>query len=167
MFHKIQGLTAREAQAANTRVFTGDGSPYLRVPGLLAVEAVRVGNQDIPLFEEREYPKDAQQKRFETKQEPLIALDHADDGTPILLRSILSNDGMWQKGQPVYVTGEWADQPTPAQPQKPATEVEDEFSKMEYPQLKEAAAAAGLEVRGNPSKVELLAFLREKKAAAP
>jgi hypothetical protein len=98
-----------EQLAANTREFIGDGTPYLKVPGCVKVESVRVGQQVIPLAEIRNYPTDATLQRFDQVTEPMIALEQGNDGTPVLMRSQLSNDGIWQKDKPVYVTAQWSD----------------------------------------------------------
>jgi hypothetical protein len=38
---------------------------------------------------------------------PLIKQDKLDDGTPVLVRSVKSNDGFWQLGLQVQVDGDW------------------------------------------------------------
>jgi hypothetical protein len=114
-FHPVAGIDKREEVAANTRAFAGDGTPYLKVPGLLAVIAVRVNHAELPLSETREYPTDHTHQRLMAEEFATVSLQHSQDGCPILLRSILSNDGMWQKDEPIYVTGDWADSvPAPA-----------------------------------------------------
>ena len=108
-FHPVAGVDRREEVAANTRAFKGDGTPYLKVPGLLKVEGIRVNFAELPLVEKREYPVDHTHQRLMTDEFPTVALEQAQDGTPVLLRSITSNDGLWQDGEPIYVTGEWDD----------------------------------------------------------
>lgn len=112
-FHTLSTLTAADQVAGRTREFAGDGSPYLRVPGLVTLEAVRIGTVEIPLTEKRTYPTDGTHKNFEHVDEPLIQLERDHQGA-VLLRSILSNNGLWQSGQPVYVSGTWDDAATPA-----------------------------------------------------
>ena len=113
-FHEFP--TAKDAPDLGTaRVFTGDGSALLKVPGIVSVSQVRIGDTILPLFEERTYPTDSTGTKFEDREEKMLDIqtDPA-DGTPTLLRSKLSNDGLWQAGQIVYVSGEWEDEKKPA-----------------------------------------------------
>lgn len=107
MFHPIEGLTQAETAAANVREFKGDGSPYLHVPGLKKLAGVRVGPQIIPLEIEQRIPTSPSLTEFETVKTPLVVVETAPTGERILLRSIQSNNGIWQDGMPVYVAGEW------------------------------------------------------------
>ncbi len=107
MFAALEGLNAQEMYAANVRTFVADGTPYLFVPGLKSVSSVRVGGTTIPLEEMREFPMDADHKRFISIPIPLISLQFDSSGNAILLRNELSNDGIWQPGVNVYVGGEW------------------------------------------------------------
>jgi hypothetical protein len=108
MFHPIGGLTQQERETHNTKVFDGNGTPFLKVPGLVRVEAVRVNAMDLPLQRVVEYRTDAAEgSAAERMTLPLVVVDRDEDGTPVLLRSMLSNDGIWQDGAKVYVTGEW------------------------------------------------------------
>ena len=108
-FHPLVGISEEERSAKNVRQFVGDGSPVLKVPGLKEVTSVRVGTADIPLTMTEQVPIDVDAKRHETHEIALIKLDKAPDGTPILMRSIKSNNGMWQAGVPVFVGGKWGD----------------------------------------------------------
>lgn len=113
-FATLSTLSAADQAAGRTREFAGDGSPFLRVPGLVSFTAVRIGTTDIPLTERRKYPTNGSLTAFQDVDEPLFFLDRDAQG-PVLLRSEISNNGLWQSGQPVYITGEWADAtPTPA-----------------------------------------------------
>lgn len=109
MFHALNGLTAQEAQAANVRQFVGDGTPYLKVPGLSdgSIKSVRLGNQYLPLEMTQSFPLNPQGTQFEDVTSPMILAAPGPDGVMILLRSIQSNDGIWQKDVPVYVQAEW------------------------------------------------------------
>lgn len=106
-FHDPSHVEEREVIDAKTRKFEGDGTPFLIVPGCKSVEAVRVGTIDLPPFEERRYLHDLTGVPGDTVREPLWSLSQTPDGRPVLLRSLLSNLGHWQKAQPVFVTGEW------------------------------------------------------------
>jgi hypothetical protein len=112
-FHPIGGLSQQQAEQANTRSFTGDGSPYLKIEGsrLVNLERVRVGTLEVPLSEERIYPRDASMSNFQNEPEALVQVVDQPDGSQVLMRSILSNDGIWQKNVPVFLTGDWEDVP--------------------------------------------------------
>lgn len=120
-FAPIAGLDEREEVLANTRQFMGDGTPFLKCPGLKKLEAVRIGNQILPAEIVQEYPKDHTLARLETVSMPMVVLAHAADGTPVLRRNVCSNHGMWQSNVEFSVTGEW-DESVPAVPlpEKPA-----------------------------------------------
>jgi hypothetical protein len=105
-FHPLEGLNEAEQAAANVRQFQGDGTPYLKVPGLERVTSIRVGAQEIPLEIEQRFPKDGTLRELATVSTPLISLQTGPDGVPVLLRSKQSNDGVWQNA-PVYVAGDW------------------------------------------------------------
>jgi hypothetical protein len=105
MFHKIQGRTTEE-KAANVRVFVGDGTPFLSVPGLKKVETVRVGGITLADFEQK-VPVDSTLTKFEDQKVQMVELVEAEDGSPVLLRNIQSNDGVWQEGVSVYIAGEY------------------------------------------------------------
>lgn len=107
MFHSISGITAAEKRADNVREFIGDGTPFLRVPGLKKVLGVRIGQMSLPLETTIKYPVDPQHTDMKTEKVALVQRDVLPDGTPVLLRNQMSNDGMWQQGQPIYVTGDW------------------------------------------------------------
>jgi hypothetical protein len=101
-----------ELSDSRTRCFEADGSELLAVPGLIDnVDRVVLVNgrqrQELPLTQTRTHPLDATFSRFETIEEPLVKCAVAPDGTPILLRSRLSNGGLWQQGTQVYVTADY------------------------------------------------------------
>lgn len=123
-FHRLDAITKQEKEAANVRVFEGDGSHILRVPGLVTLEGVRVGPQSIPLTEDIEVPVDPQHSRKEIQSVSLVKLEVTPDGEEVLLRSLLSNDGLWQAGAKIYVAGEWAKEKksTPTPKSEPETD---------------------------------------------
>lgn len=113
-FADIKQLSDQNRQDARTRAFTGDGSKFLPVPGLLKYpERVqcRASDRTVDL-----------QYRFEDHvheggQPVLISqagffLAH-DNDRPVLLRHERSNNGIWQKGVVFLVTGEWEARLTP------------------------------------------------------
>jgi len=97
-----------------TREFKGDGTPILKTPGLKELHAVKIGQQEIPLKEERTYPTDASGHNFEKVEEEITWREVLPNDEIAVCRSILSNDGIWQKDATVYITGEWEVEPTQA-----------------------------------------------------
>lgn len=106
-FHPLEGLTAAEKREQNCREFEGTGTPYLPVPGLKSLEKVRIGATEIPLSIIERVPVDANATIHEDVTIEMIRLEEGPGGTPVLLRNIKSNDGMWQAGMKIYVTGKW------------------------------------------------------------
>lgn len=75
-----------EAAKAEDREFTGDGKGLLRVAGCTSVQCVSVGGFELPkdVYSLEEPGKDA-----------------------YLTRAATSNDGVWQNGATVAVSGTW------------------------------------------------------------
>lgn len=110
IFHPLVN-SAPDGPISKFRTFVGDGTPQLIVPGLLEVEAVRVGTVDIPLTLKEDVLVDlSEAAKTEEHEHEMIRLESSPDGTPVLLRSIKSNDGIWQPGVTVFVAGKWADE---------------------------------------------------------
>lgn len=107
MFHPMEGMGTAEKYNENVREVVGDGTPYLRVPGLKKLMSIRVGNADLPLQIEQEFPTDHTLRRLKTVTTPLVKQAAAPDGTPVLLRSLQSHDGVWQRDERIYIEGEW------------------------------------------------------------
>jgi topoisomerase IA-like protein len=105
----MDALTAQEQEAQNTRMVEGNGTPFLEVEGLVAVQRIRIGHAELPLTETRQYITDNAGNKT-TVEEPIVSLQqHPESGKPVLLRNVISNDGKWQAGAKIYITGEWAD----------------------------------------------------------
>ncbi len=107
MFHKVEPVEKSERAAANFKEFKGDGSALLREPGLKKVNRVRVGATELPKSIKESVPTDLTHSKFEEHEFDMYQLDVDGTGTPVLLRSIKSNDGLWQDGVSVYIDGEW------------------------------------------------------------
>jgi hypothetical protein len=120
-FVQIADLFQQEQIRENTRTFMGEGTLFLKVPGLKKLEAVYMGNQQLHRTEVRRYPIDPNHTQFENDELPLIQFTHLPDGTPVLLRSVVTNDGVWQSQAFFSVQGEW-DETVPA-PEIPVEEV--------------------------------------------
>src|SRR6185312_4357877 len=76
------------------------------------VEFVSCGGVEIPFHEDRIYPTnigEANAKTGPVVREPFLKMDILADGTPVLLRSQISGDGIWTQGAKYRITGEWED----------------------------------------------------------
>jgi hypothetical protein len=122
-FHTFEEIAAEGADApvGVTRAIIADGGAVLAVPGLKTLTGVRIGAQTIPLTISQKHPKDGTLTEHEEVTEDLVKLVTAPSGEQVLLRNTQSNDGMWQAGATVYVTGEWEEAGSaPAKVAKPA-----------------------------------------------
>lgn len=106
-----------------TRKFVGDGTPVLPIGDCKKVEQVRIGKTSLPFSENRVYVTDTQGTKREAT-EKLITLERI-EGRPVLLRSKLSNFGIWQKGVAIYVSGEWDEAPNDMKPDLDQIDLED------------------------------------------
>lgn len=106
-FVQVNDLFQQESIRENTRTFVGEGSLFLKVPGLKKLEAVFMGNENLHRTDVRRYPIDPNHTQFENDELPLIQFTRLPDGTPVLLRSVVTNDGIFQSGVYFSVQGEW------------------------------------------------------------
>jgi hypothetical protein len=111
-----------ENDAKRAREFKGSGTPFLKVPGCKSVEKVFVGGTELPASIKHRFPVDADGKDLVSQEWPMYDLSADEVGTPTLLRSVQSNDGIWQDGISVTVVGEWDDEKKPARAKAPASE---------------------------------------------
>jgi hypothetical protein len=122
MFFRVsERATKAEKATGEVKEWTLDkDTPYLPLPGLVGpVTHVRVHGQDLP---ERR-PFTVRDFRLTEDRLPPIATDmpmwlvvEGNDGTPVLMRSVCSNNGIWQKGATIAVWGTWSDiKPQPRQ----------------------------------------------------
>lgn len=125
LFHTLPSEVA-EAQRleGDARVFTGDGTAYLRVPGLKNLNSVQMGVMVMPLVFEMELPEYGRTDRYITTEVPTVQVAQDSDETPVLMRSVYSNDGIWQKGAEIIVRGEWEDTDDTAKPMQIDADVE-------------------------------------------
>lgn len=124
-FASVTGLRPpSESLDGRTRKFAGDGTPFLFCPGLKGLERITISGQEIPLQEVRDVVIGASDNGLRTRPVALdlIKLDLAEDNTPVVLRAEESNNGIWQKGAEILVTGEWEPEQlaVPAKPAKSA-----------------------------------------------
>jgi hypothetical protein len=108
-FVQIADVFQHEVIRENTRTFVGEGTLFLKVPGLKSLEAVYMGREQLHRTDVRRYPIDPNHTQFENDELPLVQFTHLPDGTPVLLRSVISNDGIFQSGFMFSVQGEWDD----------------------------------------------------------
>lgn len=126
LFHPLGGRTQEEVDSGEVRVFriekteTGLGTPYLKVPGLKALLSVRVGNTVIPMEIAQRFPANNDfTDKIRTSWPMVSVVRDPEDGQPVLLRSVQSNDGIWQEGVPIYVGGEWEEEAQAIPPSPP------------------------------------------------
>jgi hypothetical protein len=109
-------------EAKRAREFKGNGTPFLKVPGCKSVDKVFVGGTQIPASVTHKFPVDADGKELISQEWPMYDLTADEIGTPTLLRSVQSNDGIWQDGVSITIVGEWDDEKKPAKAKTPASE---------------------------------------------
>lgn len=118
-FPRLDTYAENERDNENTRVFYGDGSPFLRCPGLLSLEKVRLSGFDLPKERIDRIVLDTSGQNFGYMRVPIVALMQGADGCSIVQRGQVSNDGNWQDGIPIFVTGEWDPAVPPTVPEAP------------------------------------------------
>lgn len=123
MFVGLEQLTVQEHNAGNTRAFVGTGSSYLRIGRCKKVESVRVGRMPLPQWVTQETIRENTPERTEDRHIPMWHVAELPDGEKVILRSSQSNDGIWQEGVQVFVTGTWEPEPVEeAAPEKGTAE---------------------------------------------
>ena len=193
MFHQMPGVSAEDVRSGKCREFVGNGTPHLRVAGLVGdPEAVRVDMVDLPARLSMRFPDNHLNGQTVHTDMPILRIEIDSDGTPVILRSMISNDGVWQKGHKVFVWGQWEDaaaapSPTelpvvpagnqtsapvvdtkPVDPKvvetQPPFDPAEKLSRTSYPQLQALAKEAGLDVADGTSKKDLIVAILAKKA---
>lgn len=115
MFHPVSGPRTEIELGGDTRVFIPELEPNkahpieLPVPGLLEVHSVRVGDMALPAKHIYDVPDSRNFLKKLTVQMDMYQLAQNYEGKSILLRNMYSNDGRWQAGEKIYVTGVWED----------------------------------------------------------
>jgi hypothetical protein len=99
------------SDAAQARTFQGTGDAFLPLPGCKSVSRVLVGDVELPPYVAQKFPIDNDAKEHVATEWPLYDLSEDDSGTPCLMRSVQSNDGIWQSGVSITVVGEWEEEP--------------------------------------------------------
>jgi hypothetical protein len=112
MFPQVfQNNIQQELLDGRTRHFVGKGTTAMPVPGLRSLEQVRIGPAAKVLptnaTKSMQRAKRGKEAKAVEVEVPLVKLIHTPDGIPMLARAIFSNDGIWQDGMDVYVTGDW------------------------------------------------------------
>ena len=92
-----------------TRAFIAKGAKVLPVPGLRKLERVYVGTTFLPLFAKRTFQVAKKGKAPVGKESDvqMVMLRNVAPYGACLLRAIYSNNGVWQDGVTIYVTGDW------------------------------------------------------------
>jgi len=135
-FHSVAPVQeAIKAQKGLTK-FVGNGTPNLELPGCKKVRRVFIGDQELPEKIEEVQPYEFGE--IPNTSEQLMWKLERDGATPILLRSLKSNDGIWQDGQAVFIDGDF-EKPAAASvakneaPKAPAAEKKPEEPKAPAP----------------------------------
>ncbi len=107
---------------ASSRALTGNGGNVLMLRSgneiCRNVTSVRIGDQHLPATMDEEYPVSFDSNgvpKLETVTLPMYIVIETPDG-PALQRSVKTNDGIWQGGAAIHVSGEWVPVGTPAAP---------------------------------------------------
>lgn len=129
-FASVSSFGKEIANNKSTRYFKGEGTPYIALPGLLSgynadgtprqVREVRVDGMLLPPTEKRSFPLNAGGTHpqfaatpgpdgYREVDQPLWMLDVADNGTVVMIRNEISNDGIWQKDSVIAVTADWVE----------------------------------------------------------
>jgi hypothetical protein len=121
LFPPVADARGPGAKDPNARQFVGTGGSLLIVPGLKKVTGVRVGDMAVPMSITEEYPESFDSNgvpKLSSHEVALYQLIQTAHG-PALQRSVKSNDGIWQPGVPIWVSGEWeTEKATPPAPPK-------------------------------------------------
>jgi hypothetical protein len=98
---------AREsAERANLVRFVGDGTTLLKTPGCTSVRKVFVDHIEIPEILVNTINLDGA-GNLGTEEIRMWKLTTDVDGGAALQRSVVSNDGIWQLGQNVFIDGDF------------------------------------------------------------
>lgn len=81
----------------------------VEVPGCIELLRVFVDGVELPLEEDRNFSRQdlGKEPSMVAMPVPLVSLEHVDPYGTCLVRSLYSNDGLWQVGSTVVVVGEW------------------------------------------------------------
>lgn len=106
-------VAEQKEDLVRTRMVLGNDSNLLPVPGLRSVERVRFRGGELPLRIVHEFPLDPAMKNTFAVEARGCQIIADIPGEEYLERSIYSNDGRWQDGQPFWITGEWDEEVNP------------------------------------------------------
>ena len=126
IFHRMGGPLQEETSGGDTRVFVvpkteaGGDPTELIIMGCLRVTSVRIGNTMLPPKIEYDAPDSVQFTKKLHVSIPAYDVSRNYLGQAVLRRNPMSNDGLWQAGQKVYVVGEWEDDKASTTKQKAA-----------------------------------------------
>jgi len=111
IFHQTAEPSYAEIRSGIVREFTADGTASLSVPGLIGdPHSVRVGSTEIPLRVAASFQNNKLNGQTVETDLPVLMVTTDARNTPVLLRAVFSNDGIWQKGAKVFVWGDWAEE---------------------------------------------------------
>ena len=110
MFHKGNTRPAVSDVEAGWREFpVAEDCEALPVPGLKKVLGARIGKQEMPLDQILRLRHNADKSETVKIVLPTVQIDRDASGNPVLMRNLCSNFGAWQKGETIWIRGEWSD----------------------------------------------------------
>ena len=108
MFHKGNARPAVSDVEAGWREFPVVADcEALPVPGLKKVLGVRIGTQVMPLDQVLRIRHNADKSETVKIVLPTVQIDADANGNAVLMRNLCSNFGVWQKGETIWIQGEW------------------------------------------------------------
>ncbi|MBS1727380.1 MAG: hypothetical protein JST51_11715 [Armatimonadetes bacterium] len=119
-FHDVETSESKRQFEEGLRKFKGDGQPFIRIQGVQKVHRVFVGTQEVPEFRHDTVLTDPAGTRTSVTEIPLWKYAIGPDGVPILLRSKVSHDGIWQDRADIYIDGDFDDATTVTSGQRAA-----------------------------------------------
>jgi hypothetical protein len=118
-FHGNSKPAISDTEAGWRAISVVEECQALAVPNLKRLTGLRVGRLDMPLEQVLRLPHNADRGDFVKIVLPNVVIDKDEAGEPVLMRSRLSNFGVWQKGETVWVRGEWDEVPAAPAPVVP------------------------------------------------
>lgn len=137
-------VNTRSLYPAEPRVIKGNDKGFLPVPGLTKLVAIFMGREPMELETVMKVPIDKDHNAHSTSKVPLVLFEANDPNVgPYLMRSELSNNGIWQSAQEFTVCGEWE-----PESETPARTVADEA----VPATKETPDPKDQALQGQPGQ---------------
>lgn len=106
-FHPIAPLDKATKEKEGFVMLVGNGTPMLECPRLKKLKRVFIGDVELPLKLTETYLIGGGKTEDVTLD--MVRVEQPEkNGSPILLRNIKSNNGIWQEGQAIFIDGDFA-----------------------------------------------------------